>query len=188
MKWGQYKAREISYRKKLAAIRDSGSADGTSDAKRFAYRNQSAAARIGKTAVTVVRNTVIKDILTGKIANYPNITDKEIKKRITDIAIKTATNVALNDALAKSASKRYTDSGNKAEGVKTRSITKEDAISTGVKTAMRVAPIAKWMLLTKAKSVRANREKNEAAFKKWGANILSEKVTNYVSPISVTVI
>ena len=187
MHWGRHKQKEAAYRDKLTAIGKNKSLKGTSDAKRFNYRNQNVAARVVNTAVGAAAQMFIGDILTDKVSGYAYMSKSELRARLTKIAQTTAYMLVTKDVLAKSASKRYMDSGRRVDGIKKRLLTKEDAIETGIKTAVAILPIAKWMLMRKVGSVRRDRAQNEARFKKWGANILTEKVSNFVDPISVTI-
>lgn len=152
-----------------------------SDIKRMKYRSQPLAVRVGKTAATTLAGKVFCDMMTGKISEYKNMSRGQIAKELIKIAGKTAINVAINDALAKSASKNYDENGKIKKGVNTKTlITKEDIIQLGITNAVMAAPVAKWALQTKAYQVRQEREKNEARFKSWGSRILTEKVGNII--------
>ena len=170
---------EKRYREKLTAISKNKSAN-PNDVKRFKYRNQSLGKRVGKTAATVTAQMLIGDMLTGRISNYGSMSKAELTKKLTKIATTTAANVALNDALAKSASKRYTDSGKRAKGVKDHLLTKEDMIETGVSAAVRAAPFLHAALQIKVAQTYATRDRNEQEFNRWGKNILTEKVDNII--------
>lgn len=117
----------------------------------------------------------------GKLGSYKTMSKQEIAKKVAGIAAKTAANVAINDALAKSASKRYMDSGKRASGIKNRSFTKEDLIQTGITTASYAAPLVSWMAGTKLNKVRTNRRANEDRFNSWGKNILPQSVNRVVA-------
>lgn len=184
MKWGVHRNREKAYRDKLTAISKNKSIHGTSDEKRIKYRNQSITARVGKTAVSGVAQMLIADCLTGKISRYSSMSKAELTAALTKKAFSltatTATNVAINDALAKSASKRYTDSGKKVKGTKDKLISKEDAIEVGISTAARALPVLAIIMDMKMSHVQAERRKNEELFNSWGRNILPEKVDHVV--------
>ena len=180
MKWGQHKQNEAAFRKKLTALGKNKALKGTSDAKRFKYRNQHVAVRIGKTAATLTAQMVVGDILMGKTSKYYYTNPNELRKRVTAIATTTAKTVALNDLLARSAAKRYTDQGQRLPGTKKPLITKEDGIEMGIQLAARVGPVAKWMAATKLHKIRTERARNEAAFNRWGANILPQKVDHVI--------
>lgn len=181
MKWGKHKAQESSYRQKLAAASKNKSIANTTDAKLFKYRNQSLVARVGKTAATRVAQMLIGDVMTGKISGYSSMSKSEITKKLTSIALTTTANVALNDGLARSASKRYTDSGEKVNpGKKNPLLTKEEAIHMGVATAVKLIPVANIVLGMKMSQANRQRAQNEETFNRWGQNILPEKVDKIV--------
>jgi len=199
MKWGvrrskktlgqritQARQDEKAYRDKLKKAverydRPSANIRSQSDVKRMKYRSQPLAVRVGTTAATTLAGKVFTDMMTGKIHKYGDMSRGQIIKELTKIAGKTATNVAINDALAKSASKNYDENGKIKKGVNTkRSMTKEDVMELGINMAVKTAPIAKWALQTKAYQVRREREMNEARFKSWGERIIPEKVGNII--------
>lgn len=182
MKWGHRKRQEeIAYRKKLTAILDAKTAN-KEDRERFKYRNQPIAKRIVKTAASETAQMVVRDVINAKLRGQTIGLDKvTIGKKVGTIAARTAANVALNDALAKSASKRYMDDGRRVPGTKDHFISKETAITQGIKMARIATPYARWMIGMKAASVRANRQANEDRFNRWGENVLAQKVSNVVT-------
>jgi hypothetical protein len=176
MKWGQHKAKETAFRNKLTALGKNKSLEGTSDAKRFKYRNQSLGMRYGKTAGSMMTQSIIGAVLTRKMPTNP----AQVAIHVAKIAALSASKVATQDALAKSASKRYTDAGKRLPGTKPSIFTKEDLIEMGSGAAIKAAKIGTFVLGKKAIQVKAQRAKNEAAFNRWGGNILSQKVDNVV--------
>lgn len=182
MKWGHRKRQEeIAYRKKLTNILDAKTAN-KEDTKRFKYRNQPVAKRIVKTAASEAAQMVVRDALNahlrGQKMGYNKIV---VGKKAGSIVARTATTVALNDALAKSASKRYTDDGGRVPGTKDHFISKETAIVQSIKIARIANPYAKRAIGMKAASMRANRQANEDRFNRWGENVLAQKVSNVIT-------
>lgn len=170
------KKNESDYQKKLTALNKNKSLQGTSDAARFQYRNQNVAKRFVKTAASLTAQMLIADAFSGKLPTNK----KDIAIKAAKIAALTTANVGISDALAKSASKRYTSEGERVKGTKNRLMTKEDGIEMGVGVAVKAAYIGKWALGMKAKQVNASRARNEANFNRWGANILPQRVDNVV--------
>ena len=187
MKWGVRLERkqniEKSYRKKLSSIIKNKNADAT-DVKRFKYRNQSYGKRFAKTAASGVTQMLIGEMFTGNISRYGKMSKQQLRKELTKKALSltatTAVNVAIKDAMAKSASKRYTDDGKRVKGIKSHMVSKETIIENSIGAAVRVAPILAFAGVTKLSAEAANRAKNEANFNKWGSNILPEKVDNVI--------
>ena len=177
------KNNEKAYRNKLSAISKRKYID-SSDAKRFKYRNQSIVARVGKTAAVGVASMLIGDIMNGNINTYKAMNKEQLKKELTKKAIaltaQTVANVSINDALAKSASKRYTDDGRLKKGSKKHLTIKEDAIEIGINSAVHAVPYVGAIMGMKVSKARADRIKNEAAFNRWGQNILQERVDNVI--------
>lgn len=176
MKWGQHKAKETAFRQKLTALGKNKSMQGTSDARRFSYRNQNLATRFGKTAGSMVTQSIVAAVLTRKMPT----SKKELAIHIAKIATHSAAKVAMQDALASSAAKRYTDTGRLKPGEKRRLFTKEDLIEAGSGAAIKAGQLSKFMLGRKAQRVKFDRAKNEEAFNRWGGNILAQKVDNVV--------
>lgn len=175
------KEKEKAYRNKLTAITSRENIN-ESDRKRFEYRNQSLAARTAKTATRIIAGRLIADVMTGSIKNYGSMSKADIAKELTSIAASTAANVALSDALAKSAAKNYTNDGKRVKGKKdNRLITKEDVIETSVGMATYMAPAAALIANMKISQARAKKAENEAKFRSWGGNILTEKVSNIIT-------
>lgn len=184
MKWGIRRDREKAYRKKLTAISKNKGIAGTGDEKRFKYRNQSLAKRLIKTASKGVAQTLIRDAITGNLSRYASMGKRELRRELTKKAIgltsSTLAKVAINDALAKSASKRFTDSGKRVKGTDGKLLYKEDVIEIGVNTAAIAITRLKMVMGMKMHQVRAQRAKNEEIFNRWGENILPEKVDHVV--------
>lgn len=187
MKWGVRRERrqdnERLYRKKLSSIIENKNANSR-DVKRFKYRNQSYGKRFAKTAAGGLTQMLIGEMLSGNISRYGQMSKQQLRKELTKKALSltatTAANVAIKDAMAKSASKRYTDDGKRVKGTKNRVITKEDVMETAIGSAVRIAPVLVFAGGMKLSKVMADRARNEATFNKWGANILPEKVDNVI--------
>ena len=174
---------ETAYRKKLTAITKNRSANA-SDVKRFEYRNKSLGRRVAAGVATAAVHTLINDFMTGKVSSYATMSKSDITKKLLATGALGVANTALSDAMAKSASKRYTDSGKKVKGVKDHLIQKEDLIEPYVRSQViavaAFAPVLGQVLHMKAAQIRGQRAKYEADFLKWGGNILTEKVSDIV--------
>ena len=197
MKWGvrrakdtvsnyraKRKAEEEAYRKKLSNISKNryNNADVVARAR---YRNQSLKGRVAGEGLKVATGAVVKEIMLGNPKRYQNMSKEQLALHLTSIAVgavaKTATNVVVKDALAKSASKRYNDDGKFKKGAKRQSlITKEKKIEKLVNFGVSIAPIvgvggAAWM-----RQAQAERAANEARVRQWGGRILNESADNFV--------
>lgn len=189
MKWGVRRAqkaeKEAAYRKKLSKITSRQSNYYKGDWSRIKYRNQSLAKRVATTATQELTKMVITDIFFGKSTkHYASLSPKDLKKELTrkaaTLVTRTATNVVLNDALAKSAAAKYDNSGKLINKNNFGSVAKANAIEATVKTAVAVAPIALGLAGMKVSQVAQQRRVNEAKFNQWGGNILAEKVNNVI--------
>lgn len=170
---------EMAYRKKLSNITKNRNAD-PNDVKRFNYRNRSFAKRVTAQAATAAVSTIMGDILTGKYKSYAHMASSDIVKRLKTIGLTTAANVIIEDALAKSASNRYTDSGKKKRGVKDRIVQKEDWIELGIGQAVKVAPSLAMIMTFQIAQANIRNAKYAADFEKWGQNILEAKLEDVV--------
>lgn len=178
MKWKHHKTREAELKTKLGKITKDKSLNGTSDQKRFEYRNQSLAKRVGKSAVGPITSILLRDFMTGQLTPSVYTNKNELRKRMVKIAKSTAATVALNDVLASSAARKYNAKGQKIKGSKDPLMTREDLVVKGILQFIKVAPVLGMVLQLKASSIAKQRRKNEEAFAKWGGNILTEKVDN----------
>ena len=188
MKWGvrrtpeqlgRRKSEKAAYQKKLKNIQKNKNAN-TSDVKRFQEVNQPVRARISKSAASVIAQTVIKDMLTGDMNRYAYMSKTDIAIKIGAIAAETAAKVAVKDALAKSASRRYTDDGELRKGPANRTRTKEDYIQLGISIGTPVAKIAARIALDDLHKANIQRRVNEDRVATWAEKILFEKVHKVV--------
>lgn len=181
MKWGVHKEQQAAYRQKASRVANNRYAQ-SSDIKRAKYASQPPAARIAKTAASLTARMVVRDILTGNIGEYGHMSKSEVAKRATAIAVRTAANVAIKDAMAKSAMKNYTDKGKVVRGTnRTKKIfTKEDLIETGVHVGIGAAIVGANVGKMKYTQAAAQRSANEARFNAWGQNILPQRVDNVI--------
>ena len=190
MKWGvrrspEQEARSAArkkagedYRKKAAKVAANEYAN-RSDRRRAKYASQSAAPRIAKTASTILAQTLIRDVFTGNLGRYKNMSKAQIAKKMAGLAATTAANVVVNDALAKSAMKNYTDKGATVRGTKRSKqwVTKEDAIAVGIGAGVSAARLGALVGGMKLSSVMKDRAANEARFNAWGQNVLTQKAS-----------
>lgn len=172
-----------AYEKKISTLASKKNIN-PSDKKRFEYRSQSLAKRSGKAAASMLASMTIGELLSGNISRYSRMSKEQLRVEIAKKAVKvagyTAANVAINDSLAKSASKRYTDSGRRKAGVKDHILTKEDLIEAGIRGAQTAGPPLLMLAGMKVRQVNRQRARGEAIFNSWGQNILSEKVDNII--------
>lgn len=174
------KRHEKAYRKQMNAIAKNKNADDY-DRKLADYRKDNLAVRAGKTAGSLITQQLLRDVFTGDINRYSTMGKKEIRNRLTSLALATAGTVVFNDALAKSASKRYNSDGRTKAGKKHGLLGhKEQWIATGVQTVARAAPVLALLGGMKLSQVAAQKRHNEEVFNRWGGNILAEKVDNVV--------
>jgi len=106
------------------------------------------------------------------------------KRILASAVIRGVRNAAIGTAVKEYAGrrvlKRYTDSGDRDKTKKQyKRLTPEVAISIGVATGVALAPIAGRVATAGLKSAVINKRKNEAAFNKWGANILDKKTSEF---------
>lgn len=179
----RYNEEESQYREKLSkALKNKNIRN--SDKKLFEYRNQSLAKRTAKTAASKMAGMLVQEVLSGNIQKYAKM-DKaqlasELAKKAVSLAGTTAASVAMKDALAKSASKKYTDDGKAKKGRSKQLFTKEEIVQSSVSTVVSAAPVILTIAGMKMADVQRKSARNEEIFNRWGQNILSEKVNNVV--------
>jgi hypothetical protein len=177
------KAEQKAYQKKLgAAIKNRSTIE--SDRKRFENARKSLASRATKTAVSGVIQMLIGEAMSGNLPKYANMDKKQLAvalgKKAAMLTATTSANVAIDSALARSAAKRYDDSGKRKPGVRVSYLTREDKIQAGVHAATYGVTALAALAKVKVDTTRARRARDEERVNKWGANILAEKVDNVV--------
>lgn len=188
MKWGKRKVRAIiTSRKKSRALQVKKAKAvaknrnaSASDSTRAEYLAKSTRSRVAQNAKAVVVNEVISSIFTGKFTRMASYSAADWKREAKSLATKTAVNTAMNDALAKSAMKKYDNAGRKKDGKGPRIVTREDFATSAIQVAATIGPIAAKVAGSKMRAAQAEKAKNQANFEKWGGNILSEKVNNVI--------
>lgn len=188
MRWGviraRFKAGEAARNAKIDKAIARGGAKQTTDYYRFKYLKDPAHIRLGKTAVGVVRNMVIKEVfnsvMTGQVSNkFVPRSKAELAKLAIEIGKKTATNFAINDTLAKSALSRYTQGGKRVKGKwhgNKVGFSREDAAQVAIMSARQMLPFVGAMAGMKLSEIGKRGKENRERVEKWGANILPEKV------------
>lgn len=156
MKWGVHKEREKQIRKRMATIQKTQAKNlYSSDVKRFAYRNQPLALRAGKMATVAIAQTLVSDAFSGKLGNYSK---QDVIKRMRNVALVTAANVKIEDSLAESAAKRYTETGKIKRGQKEKLLTKEDVIEESISIGMKALGILSLMRSVKVGNASYNQK------------------------------
>ena len=187
MKWGHRTAKQISnnhkeYKKKLSNISKNLDKTGNnkSDAKKIAYLNQKGYARVGKIIMSSVASMLVSDLITGKIGSYGSMSKAEVIKKVGQLSKSAAVNAALSETLSRSAARKYDNSGKQIKGKVNPFMTREDAIASGIKLGVIVAPFAKAGLMVKAQQKNNIRRQNEAIYRSRGKNILSDRSNSFV--------
>ena len=184
MKWGQ---RRAGIKEKIGNIQKSGSAEGTTDVKRFDKLSQSPTKRVVGGFLKRLAVQAVLEGVSGSYKKYGSMDKKtatiEITKRVANMALKSGIKVASDDLLANHALRRYDAKGKRIprkNGKAPTHFTSTDALEFSVKGAIAVAPLASMGIrFLVAKDVVTKRKEREK-FEKWGANILPEKVNNIV--------
>ena len=183
--------KEMAYRKKMSKIAKR-SYNNINDQNLAEYRSKTLPKRMLSTATTAIVQTMIADFATDK--DYRTMSKTDIAKRLTKIGMATVAGTAINDALAKSVSKKYDDNGkfDRTKGKRKGQFdsTKEAWISAGIQNTATAAvifgPQLYATLAMKAYKLNQERAKYQADFERWGGNILEAKledvvdVTNFV--------
>lgn len=181
MKWGIRKEREAATRSKMGKIAKRPiTAMRQTDIKRAKARNQPLPMRVAKNAGRAAVSILVGDILSGQV-NYAKMSKADVAARLSSIATSAVVNTAVQDALAASMAKNYTDDGKVKKGVKDRLITKEDAIEAGIGGVLTAAPFLGELIKTKAFNTASKRSQNEAQFNNLmrQGRILSQPAKNF---------
>lgn len=181
MKWG---VRRASYRNKLSNIVAKNKDDYGTDLKLIKQANEGLAKNVAKNAVRQATGMLLYDMFLGNTKSYSSMSKSELRKELTKKALHFAAGVtaktAKTEIYARSASKKFDDEGKRVKGKKNRTITKEVVANRAIETGMKAMPIINIAMKYKMAKVMQEREANEARFKSWGPNILTEKTDNVI--------
>lgn len=184
---------ETAYRKKMSKIAKRYAYNNVNDVAFADYRKNALPKRIARSAMTAVVQTMVTDLATGK--DYKTMSKADIAKRLTKIGVATVANTAINDALAKSVSKKYDDEGkwrkDKAKRKGQFDSTKEAWISAGIQNGVSAAvifgPQLYAMMAMKAYNLNRERAQHQADFERWGGRILEAKLEDVIDVTDFTV-
>jgi hypothetical protein len=179
MKWGNHRISS----EKLKNIQKNKKSYHT-DRERATYLQSHIAKRVGGQIARHIMGQIVKDVLTSNISNYGSMSKVDILKRVGSIIKGASISFGGNEVLARSAMSRYNDKGQLKDTSKKKGLNKyisrEDYIELGINTAVRATQVAKIIGSIKMNQINRKNTMNEAQFKSWGKNILSEKFDNIV--------
>lgn len=183
MKWGHHKIQSIQksnddYKTKINKIANSKSAH-KADVEAAKKVNTSITKRVGKSLLGATVGTVINDALTGEIKNYKNMTPTDMIKKAGTISKKAATNMAIEEATARSVANKYNNKGERVKGSNGSKFTREQVAKTAYNAATTTVPILATLGYLKLGQMSAQKKAGEEAFAKWGTRILTDKVSDY---------
>lgn len=183
MHWGKHKISQIQksnndYKTKINNIANSKNAHKV-DIEAAKKVNTSMAKRVGKSLVGATIGTVINDALTGEIKNYKNMTPTDMLKKAGTISKKAATNMAIEEATARSVANKYNVKGERVKGSNNSKFTREQVAKTTYNAATYTVPILAAVGYLKLGQMIKQKKAGEAAFAKWGTRILTDKVSDY---------
>lgn len=183
MKWGRGKVQAIQksnkeYKTKINKIANSKSAH-KADVEAAKKVNTSIGKRVGKSLLGATVGTVISDTLTGEINNYKNMSPTDMLKKAGTISRKAATNMAIEEATARSVANKYNTEGIRVKGKNKSLMTREQVAKTAIDAATTTVPILATLGYLKLGQMNKQKKAGEAAFAKWGARILTDKVSDY---------
>lgn len=187
MKWGvrrarqnvqtKYKAhkdRNEEYRAKMAKVAKNERAWET-DRKLAKFASKSTTGKVTSTVATNTAKALVGRAIMGKLPQNKD----EYMQLAKQIAKQSAMDYATNEALAKSASKKYNNAGKalkKQKGV----VSREDVYQLGIGLAKAAYPLASHVAGMKYGQMKAQRAANEAKFNAWGGRILEAKYDDIV--------
>lgn len=183
MKWGKrtvslVKKSNSDYKTKIDKIANSKSAH-KADVEAAKKVNTSMGKRIGKSLIGATIGTVVSDALTGEIKNYKNMSPTDMLKKAGTISKKVATNMAIEEATARSVANKYSTNGERVKGSNNSKFTREQVARTTYGVATTTLPILAGLGYLKLGQMSNQKKAGEAAFAKWGTNILTNKVSDY---------
>lgn len=184
MKWGKrsnisiIKNHNKDYKTKINKIANSKNAH-KADIEAAKKVNRSMVKRVGGSVIGVTIGTVIKDSLTGEIKNYKNMTPTDMLKKVGTIGKKAVINIAMDEATARSVANKYNTKGERVKGSNNSKFTREQVAKTAYSATTATLPILAGLGYLKLATMAKQKKAGEAAFAKWGARILTDKVSDY---------
>ena len=178
-----HQQKEKDFRKKLSTIDEKQSKYGNitdGDLKRIKYRNQSLGMRAGKTAASLLAGKLITECLSGSAHRYTRMNKAQLADELMQLAVQTTGVVVARDALAKSTAKKFTDTGRRVRGKHTEIVSKEVVLEIAVNTAASMMPVYVGLAKTKVSHAAKTRARDEERVRRWGQNILPQKVDHIV--------
>lgn len=183
MRWGKGNVSVIKkynddYKTKINKIANSKSAH-KADVQSAKKVNSSIVKRASKSLIDAAVGTVVKDVLTGEIKNYKNMTPTDMLKKAGSISKTAATNMALEEVTARSVGNKYNVKGERIKGSNDSAFTREQVARTTYSAVTTTAPILATLGRWKLGQMSRQKQAGEAEFAKWGARILTSKVSDY---------
>ena len=183
MKWGKNTVTKVkksndNYKTKINKIANSKTAH-KADVEAAKNVNTSIAKRVGKNLMGAAIGTVVGDILTGEIKNYKNMSSTDMIKKLGTVGKKAATQVAVDELIARSVADKYNTKGQRVKGSNKSLFTREQVAKTTYGFATKTLPILAGLGYLKLGQMASQKRAGEAAFARWGTNILTDKVSDY---------
>ena len=183
MKWGRHKIKQIQkynkeYHTKIDKIANSKSAH-KSDIAAAKIANTPILKRIGKNLVGSTVSVLIKDLLTGELKNYGHMSSNDLIKKLGSVGKSAARQFAISEVTARSVADKYNTNGERIKGNNKSLYTREDVVKKTISAATIVGPILGRLGYLKLNKMAQQKKAGEEAFARWGANILTDKVSDY---------
>ena len=135
--------------------------------------------RVVKNLAGAAISTVLVDAFKGEIKNYKNMSTADMIKKAKTIGKRAATNMAIDEATARSVANKYNAQGERIKGSNKSIYTREQLVKKTYTTAITLGPVLASVGRMKLSKMSREKKAGEAAFAKWGARILTDKVTDY---------
>lgn len=183
MRWGHHKIQQLQkynndYKKKINKIANSKTAH-KSDVNAAKIANTPILKRIGKNIVGSAATVLIKDLLTGELKNYGNMSSSDLIKKLGSVGKSAARQFAINEITARSVANKYDINGERIKGNNKSIYTREDVVKKAIDASMIVGPILGRLGYLKLNKMAQQKKAGEAAFDRWGGRILTDKVSDY---------
>lgn len=183
MKWHHHKIQQIKLsnnerHEKLGKVAKSKSAH-YNDVKIAKKATLSTHKKIGNALASATAGMLVNDLITGDIKNYGKMNKSDIIKKVVGIGKTAGTNLIKDEVMARSVANKYDKNGRRIKGKNSSLLTREQVADAIVGTTIQAAPFIYTMGGLKIGQIIKKRRVGEEAFNKWGANILTNKVSDY---------
>ena len=185
MHWGKRKAQQFQtynkeYHQKINAISKLKSND-SSDRNMVDKARGGLVSRTVKTAAGAAAGMVIKDLFTGQIGQYKNMTLKDFSSKAKSVGKATVVTMMADEAFSRSVANKYNTDGKLKSGKKQGLLTREQWAKTAYNVGKFAVPMGYGLAKVGMTKAIINKQAKNAAAEKMRDRMLNAKNADYAN-------